>query len=823
MNIGATGKLKVLHIDDEPNQLHFAKLFLEKADASLEILPVSSYEELRSNLTPDVDCIISDYKMPVLNGVEICGLVKKVSDVPFILYTAHGSESVAETAIAAGVDDYIRKEMDPSHYKLLANRVLQAIEKHRSKMSNILYKKRLETLHKYAAEISKASEIDEIATLSFEAVKETLDFSFAGFHLLRGTDLIELFIMGAQVEEPYIQSLDGKGVTIRAIRTGATQVVRDTRLDGDYVSWPKGLELLSEVAVPFSVDGRVAGILNVESEKTDAFSKEDVALLEILGSYISSSVGRLRQIESYRESEARWKSYLESSMDAAFIFVGTEIAYANKRTADMLGYHDRSELIGLDSLTLVKEDERETVKSRMLGRQRGEDSVSRYDITLLDRSGREVTVETNASLVDYDGKNASLAYCRDISARKSYEKKLTALHKSAVRLGKSHSLEEVYDAILDTIESVLGFRFAGVAMYEDRHLRYTRTRGLPMQAEWVMPVSADSVTARTFRTRKAQLISDTRLDPNYIQPPPEFNMEIITLSELAVPINENSSTLGVINVESTEVSAFTAYDAELIEILAMHSASALRRIMERKELEHIIEQKTLETLEAEKLRAVGRIASMVAHDLRNPLQTIKNSVYFLGSDSEYVERINSSVDFCVKMLEDLKDYTSTLPMNTTVIALRDLVDQALKDVVIPPSVAIEVDLDEEVTMRLDYTKMRRVLNNVILNAVEAMPHGGTLKIIGERQGGSVQLRIADSGAGIPEEVLSRLFTDLVTTKENGNGLGLSYCKRIMEAHGGRIELSSKLSAGTEVRLVFPEHVDEPNVDYVAVQVPQRSP
>ena len=823
MNIGATGKLKVLHIDDEPNQLHFAKLFLEKADASLEVLPVSSYEELRGSLTPDVDCIISDYKMPVLDGVEICGLVKKVSDVPFILYTAHGSESVAETAIAAGVDDYIRKEMDPSHYKLLANRVLHAIEKHRSEMSNSLYKKRLETLHKYAAEISKASEVDEVATLAFEAVKETLEFSFAGFHLLRGTDLIELFVMGAQVEEPYVQSLDGRGVTIRAVLTGATQVVRDTRLDENYVSWPKGLELLSEVAVPFSVDGRVAGILNVESEKTDAFSKEDVALLEILGSYISSSVGRLRQIESYRESERRWKSYLESSMDAAFIFVGTEIAYANKKAADMLGYHDRSELIGLDSLVLVKEDERETVRSIMLGRQRGEDSVSRYDITLLDKSGREVTVETNASLVDYDGKNASLAYCRDISARKSYEKKLTALHKSAVRLGKSHSLDDVYDAILDTIESVLGFRFAGVAMHEEGHLRYTRTRGMPLEAEWVMPVSAESVTARTFRTRRAQLISDTRLDPDYIPPPPEFNMKIVTLSELAVPINENGRILGVINVESTEVSAFTPYDAELIEILAMHSASALRRIMERKELERIIEEKTLETLEAEKLRAVGRIASMVAHDLRNPLQTIKNSAYFLGSSSEYVERINSSVDFCVKMLEDLKDYTSTVPMDTTVVALRDLVDQALKDVIIPPSVAIEVDVDEEVTMRLDYTKMRRVLNNVLLNAVEAMPHGGTLKIIGFRQGGSVQLKVADNGVGIPEEVLGRLFTDLVTTKENGNGLGLSYCKRIMEAHGGRIELSSKLGAGTEVRLVFPEHVDESNADYVTTLVPQRSP
>jgi len=806
--------IKVIHIDDEPSHLHFTKMFLEMAHPGLKVHSASSVEELNNLLAMGADCIVSDYKMPRVNGIELCESIKKKVDVPFILYTGHGSEYVAEEAFAVGVDDYIRKEMDPSHYTVLSKRITQAVEKYRSQKSNNLYKKRLETLHRYAIDISSASEVDEIAGLSFEAIKETLECSFAGFHLLRGNDLVELYIVGATASEPYRQSLDGPGITVRALKTGETQVVPDTRQDRDYVNWPKGVILLSEVALPFHEGGQAAGVLNVESERLDAFTEEDVTLLEILSSYISSSLTRLQQVETYRESERRWKSFLESSMDAAFVMVGTEIVYVNKRAVELLGYRDRSELIGLNSLLLVKHEDREMVRSRMLGRQRGEDQPNQYDITLIDRQGKEIEVETNASLIEYYGRPASLSYCRDISARKRYEKKLTALHKSAVRLGKAYSLDDVCDVILDTVESVLGFQFAGIAMHESGYLKYVKTRGVVFERMWVIPVTERCVTARTFRTRKTQIISDTRLDPDYTNPPVDAESDYVTLSELTVPINENGNILGVINIESKDLDAFTTYDAELLEILAMHSASAIRRILERSELQKIIDQKTRESIESEKLHAIAMISSMVAHDMRGPLQTIKNCIYFLQKDNKgYADKISSSVDYAVKILEDLQQYTDRTPLNQAPISLRALVLQTIQDIIVPSDVDLEVTLEDLDGLMLDCIKMRRVLNNLVANSLEAMPQGGSLRIHGYLDEGMVCIKVSDTGVGIPDDVMSKLLSDFITTKPNGHGLGLPFCKRVIEAHGGRMQVQSQVNEGTVVTMTIPclhESVENPD-------------
>ncbi|MFH2110015.1 MAG: GAF domain-containing protein [Candidatus Bathyarchaeota archaeon] len=813
--------MKVIHIDDESSHLHFTKMFLEMAHPGLKVHSASSVEELNNLLAMGADCIVSDYKMPRVNGIELCESIKKKVDVPFILYTGHGSEFVAEKAFAVGVDDYIRKEMDPSHYRVLSKRITQAVEKYRSQKSNNLYKKRLETLHRYAINISSAIEVDEIAYLSFEAIKETLECSFAGFHLLRGNELVELYITGATVNEPYVQPLDGPGVTVRAVKSGLTQIVHDTRQDEDYVSWPKDLVLLSEVAVPFTLGEQVAGVLNVESERQDAFTKEDVTLLEILSSYISSSLTRLQQVETYRESERRWKSFLESSMDAAFVMVGTEIVYANKRAVELLGYHDRSEFIGLNSLLLVKYEDREMVRSRMLSRQRGEDQPNQYDLTLIDRQGKEIVVETNASLIEYYGEPASLSYCRDISARKRYEKKLTALHKSAIRLGKSYSLDDVCDVILDTIESVLGFQFAGIAMHEDGYLKYVKTRGVVFAKEWVIPVTAKCVTARAFRSRKTQIIRDTRLDPDYTNPPVDTASDYTSLSELTLPINENGNILGVINIESKDLDAFTTYDAELVEILAMHSASAIRRILEKNELQKIIDQKTRESIESEKHKAIAMISSMVAHDMRGPLQTIKNCVYFLQKDDEgYSAKISSAVDYAVKMLEDLQQYTDRTPLNQAPISLNALVLQTIQDIIMPIAVDVEVTLEDLDGLMLDYTKMRRVLNNLVANSLEAMPQGGSLRINGYLDEDMVRIEVSDTGVGISEDVMNKLLTDFITTKPNGHGLGLPFCKRVIEAHGGRIQIQSKVNEGTVVTMTIPyvhESVENPEPHIYSAQ------
>jgi PAS domain S-box-containing protein len=132
--------IKILHVDDEVNQLDFTKMFLEEIDEEVEVESYSNPEDALNKLShdKDFDCIISDYKMLYINGIELAQKVREQSTIPFILYTGQGSEEVAEQAFEAGVDDYIRKESEPSHYQVLAKRIRHNVEKHEAEQ---LYRK----------------------------------------------------------------------------------------------------------------------------------------------------------------------------------------------------------------------------------------------------------------------------------------------------------------------------------------------------------------------------------------------------------------------------------------------------------------------------------------------------------------------------------------------------------------------------------------------------------------------------------------------------------------------------------------------------------
>jgi len=134
--VDSKGIIRVLHVDDEPDQLKFTKLFLEKADADLQVESASSAEEAQHLLKKrSFDCVVSDYVMSGMDGIEFAREVRRENKVPFILYTGLGSEEVADAAFAAGVDDYVKKEYNPSQYEVLAKRVRVAVEKRRLTMN----------------------------------------------------------------------------------------------------------------------------------------------------------------------------------------------------------------------------------------------------------------------------------------------------------------------------------------------------------------------------------------------------------------------------------------------------------------------------------------------------------------------------------------------------------------------------------------------------------------------------------------------------------------------------------------------------------------
>ena len=140
--VDPSDEIRILHVDDDVNQSEFLKYFLPANDAKLHIDTVNDPNEAIDCLREfNYDCVVTDYQMPSINGIELAHLIRIQFDIPIIIYTGQGSEEIASSAFSVGIDDYMRKEMDPSHYQVLAKRIRQVVEK-----------KRTETLYKTVIE-----------------------------------------------------------------------------------------------------------------------------------------------------------------------------------------------------------------------------------------------------------------------------------------------------------------------------------------------------------------------------------------------------------------------------------------------------------------------------------------------------------------------------------------------------------------------------------------------------------------------------------------------------------------------------------------------
>ena len=136
-NTPTNESIHVLHVDDEEDNLLISKRYLNKADPSLILEQLSQPEKALKKLQEEqFDCVVTDYIMPGMDGIELASRIRKSSDIPIILYTGRGSEEVAENAFNIGVNDYIRKEMDPTHFTVLSERIREAVMKHRAEMKS---------------------------------------------------------------------------------------------------------------------------------------------------------------------------------------------------------------------------------------------------------------------------------------------------------------------------------------------------------------------------------------------------------------------------------------------------------------------------------------------------------------------------------------------------------------------------------------------------------------------------------------------------------------------------------------------------------------
>ena len=236
-------------------------------------------------------------------------------------------------------------------------------------------------------------------------------------------------------------------------------------------------------------------------------------------------------------------------------------------------------------------------------------------------------------------------------------------------------------------------------------------------------------------------------------------------------------------------------------------------------LEDLVEERTMMLSNTTRMAAIGETAGMVGHDLRNPLQTIINTIHLARESMKMdevspterhlrleraLDTIREQADFMNKIVSDLQDYARQTKPTFVEYDMQTLINETLSSISISKAVEVSSTVEPDLPkLNVDPSLLRRAFTNIVTNALQAMPDGGKLRIKAWRSEKLATVSFQDTGKGISEDVKAKMFSPLFTTKEKGVGLGLAVTRRLVESHRGEIKVTSKLGEGTTFTVEIP--------------------
>lgn len=231
--------------------------------------------------------------------------------------------------------------------------------------------------------------------------------------------------------------------------------------------------------------------------------------------------------------------------------------------------------------------------------------------------------------------------------------------------------------------------------------------------------------------------------------------------------------------------------------------------------ERVIELKAAQEglIRSERLAAVGETASKIVHEIKNPLAGIRLQAELcqreLPPDNQHAKEIIRAIDWLTKFLSQLLNLSKPTQINLIPTEIEGILDNALK-IALPETEGRNIKVEKSIRSEIPLIQgvpdqIKEVFLNILLNAIQAMPDGGTLKVKAEKapHSKSVLIEVSDTGCGIEENDLSRIFDPFFTTKEGGSGLGLAVTQKIVADHGGTIEVKSKKGEGSSFIIRIP--------------------
>ncbi|MBL7647955.1 MAG: response regulator [Candidatus Hydrogenedentes bacterium] len=546
-------------------------------------------------------------------------------------------------------------------------------------------------------------------------------------------------------------------------------------------------------------------------------------------------------INQLEESEERYRNLITSMRDGIYQ-TNTEgrLTLINPAGVQILGFKSAASVVGLNLRELFLE---RMDYARVTGELERHRFVERARVWMKRPDDRTICVELSANRI-FDESGAFIGMegtFRDVTQNVMLEQearersdRIAAINQIANTINSSLEAGRVYESIVVEVRKLITFDYAEVVLMnpqsdtlETHHLwpepasgnmALERTEGGPESALWVA------------REKKVLCVRDLRKGNSPFAS--EFPEEI--RSCLCLPLYATERIIGTLNLGAKEVAAFGRHEIEISEQMTPHVAVAIRNAQLLENLQHSLEEVTLarERLHDmnDELKTLDELKtnllSNVSHELRTPLVAVMGYTDMILNgkvgpinevQSDYLGISLRNIEKLVTLIENLLDFSRLhRGAEELVFDTFDLVDCARTsmEIIKPVSDSRDIALDliateGPVLVEGDKGKMGQVFNNLLSNAVKFNDGGGRVSVEIKFDGAQASVSVSDTGIGIPEEALDKIFTRFYqydgssTRKYGGTGIGLAIAQDIMRLHGSRITVTSQVGKGTTFNFVLP--------------------
>jgi len=737
-------------------------------------------------------------------------------------------------------------------------------------------------LHEISQAVNQSIDLDEILNKTLDRMMEMTGVRSAGVYLLdeKSSDLF--FVAHRGFSRVFVKGLKrlnlGTGVTGKVVLSGEPVFVEDYPSSPDAL--PLALEegLRSISVVPLKSGNKVYGALNIAQTEHHQFTPFEKNLFQSIGQIIGGSMERaslyaenVKRLEEQKTlysvsqeiaSRLELKEILQKIMESVIGLLQAEAGKislwnSQKQTYATVIVHGLPEsLVGREFSPSSNGIVADIIKKKFPvlyqdyehhpNRLKELDHCHFKEVVGVPLIVREMIIgamaigtsdpykhfkQNEIDLFFNFAHQAAIA----IGNARLYEdslskiKQLTVLHDMGKTLSSTLDLDELLKKALELLCEHWGYAACAIFLLDkakdELYIKQVMGRDFEKVKHLRFRVGLDGIVGWVARTGEPFYAPDVSRDPHYSPASPE------TKSEAAFPFKIRDQIMGVLDIESNELNGFDPEDLKVLASFASQvsiSVENARLFSDLKQTLKELKQAQDQIIQTEKLRAMGEMASGVAHDFNNVLAVILGNIQLLLYQLDHLtpEELRERLGIIERSSKDGAETVRRIQEFTGVRRDKEFVPLSINEIIVEvisitqprwkdqsQKKGIQIDLVrklEDVPLIVgNPSELREVLTNILFNAVDAMPAGGRIALSTDRQEDRVEVRIADTGIGMTEEVKRKVFDPFFTTKGVTNsGLGMSVSYGIVKRHGGEILVDSEPGKGTTFVLRLPTCLGE---------------